>query len=95
MPGAHRNGDSRFCSATTIVQNQSTVYVNNKLWAVEGDPNSHGAGNLNAVTGAKNVYIENKKVIVAVGDTAEGDNQDHPKGSTNPSSSSGNVFAYG
>jgi hypothetical protein len=95
MPGAHRDSDSRACNAVTTVENQSTVYVNSKLWAVEGDPNSHGAGNLIAEFGAKNVYIEGKKIIVALGDDAEGDNQEHPKGTTKPTSSSGNVFAYG
>ena len=95
MPGAHRNGDSRFCGAKTTVLNQSTVFVNSKLWAVEGDPETHGNGNLDAVYGAKNVYIEGKKVIVALGDEGEADDQEHPKGATNPSQSSTNVFAYG
>jgi uncharacterized Zn-binding protein involved in type VI secretion len=38
----HRNGDSRACGASTTVTGQSTVYVNNKLVAVQNDPNSHG-----------------------------------------------------
>ena len=37
MPGAHRDRDRRFCGAKTIVTGQSSVLVNNKLWAVEGD----------------------------------------------------------
>jgi hypothetical protein len=94
MPGAHRNTDSRFCGAATIVQNQSTVYVNDLLWAVNGDPNNHGAGNLNAVFGELNIYIEDILIIVAVGDEAAGDNFLHPTGSTNPSGSSTDVFAY-
>lgn len=94
MPGAHRDTDSRDCGASTTVTNQSTVYVNSKLWAVQGDPNDHGGGALEAVYGAKNVYIEGKLVIVAVGDDAAPDAL-HPKPLTKPASSSGNVFAYG
>jgi len=94
MPGAHRDTDSRFCRAATIVQNQSTVYVNDLLWAVNGDPNNHGAGNLNAVFGELNIYIEDKLIIVAVGDEADRDNYNHPTGPTNPSGSSSDVFAY-
>ena len=95
MPGAHRDGDSRFCGATTIVQGQGTVTVNGKLWAVEGDPESHIHGNLVAVTGAKNVYINGKLVIVAVGDVAGSDEEGHPGPPTDPQDSSGDVFAYG
>lgn len=95
MPGAHRNSDSRFCGAVTTVENQSTVFVNSRLWAVEGDPNSHRIGNLIAKYGARNVYIEGKRVIVAIGDEASTDLAGHSTGATNPSSSSSNVFAYG
>tara|TARA_Y100000389_G_scaffold180374_1_gene195134 strand:+ start:394 stop:681 length:288 start_codon:yes stop_codon:yes gene_type:complete len=94
MPGAHRDTDSRFCTAVTIVQNQSTVYVNDLLWGVNGDPNNHGAGNLIAEFGELNIYIEDKLIIVAVGDKAAGDNFLHPTGPTNPSGSSSDVFAY-
>ncbi len=94
MPGAHRNSDSRFCGASTTVTNQSTVFVNGRLWAVEGDKNTHGNGDLISVYGARNVYIEGKRVIVSVGDEADPDLAEHPTGPTNPSSSSGNVFAY-
>lgn len=93
MPGAHRNGDVRFCGAATIVQGQSTVFVNGKLWAVEGDPNTHGDGQLVAVTGTT-VFIEGKKVIVAVGDTAVPDDAGHSPTLVDPEDSSGNVFAY-
>lgn len=94
MPGCHRNGDSRFCGADTIVQNQSTVFVNNKLWAVEGDPEHHGEGRLIAVYGAKNVYINNKLVICAVGDKAGGDLAGHPAPPTDPSQASGDTYVY-
>lgn len=70
MPkGAHRHSDTRACGATTIVIGQSTVYVNNLLWAVEGDIDTHCApkGPLLPVYGAKNIYIEGKKIIVGEG----------------------------
>lgn len=60
---AHRDTDLRVCGATTVVIEQSSVYVNGKLWAVDGDPNSHGDGILLA-TLANEVYINNKKVCL-------------------------------
>ena len=48
MPAIHRNTDPRACGATTIVSGQSTVYANDKLISVNGDPNSHGGGALAA-----------------------------------------------
>lgn len=95
MPGMHRNGDARFCGASTIVSLQSTVFTNGVLQAVQGDPNSHGDGQLVAQYGSLNVYVEGKLVIVAVGDTALTDDLFHPPGQTDPSTSSPNVFAYG
>jgi hypothetical protein len=95
MPGAHRENDTRFCSATTIVTEQSTVYVNNKLWAVEGDQNSHGNGQLIAEYGAKNIYVENKLIICAVGDKAEPDDLGHPAPPTDPQTSSSDTIVYG
>lgn len=98
MPRAHRDNDERFCGAKTIVNGQSSVYVNNKLWAVEGDIDDHcGMGELIAVVG-RTIYIENKLIICAVGDTAEPDLEDciviHPKGATAPKNGSPNTFAY-
>lgn len=70
MPyGAHRAGDSRTCSGLTIVTKQTTVFVNNRLWAVEGDENNHGDGALVPVTG-DTVFVENKLVIVHGPDNA-------------------------
>ena len=69
---AHRNGDLRTCGASTIVTNQSTVFVNNRLWAVEGDKNSHGNGDLIPVTGTT-IFVENKLVIVHGPDSASAD----------------------
>lgn len=94
MPGAHRHGDSRFCGATTVVEGQGTVFVNGKLWAVENDPNTHNEGRLIAVTGST-VFINGKKVIVAIGDTATVDDAGHSPSEVDPQAKSTNVFAYG
>ena len=94
MPGAHRNGDLRFCGAHTIVEGQGTVRVNGKLWAVNNDPEDHGEGRLEAVYGAKNVRINGKLVICAVGDIAGGDLLGHPLPPTDPKQASGDVFVY-
>jgi uncharacterized Zn-binding protein involved in type VI secretion len=91
MPAAHRDHDHRSCGAETEVTGQSTVYVNGKLWAVEGDKCSHGDGDLQATTGAKNVYINGKHVIVAPGDQALPDDVPH---NPPPIDGSGNVNAY-
>lgn len=94
MPGAHRNGDLRKCGASNIVQGQSTVFVNGRLWSVDNDPNSHGAGHNKPVTG-HTVFCEGKEVIVALGDTCyDIDGELHPPGQDDPEESSGNVFAY-
>lgn len=45
MPAAHRHGDLRVCGATTVVA-QQFCKVNGKLWAVDGDVNTHGDGQL-------------------------------------------------
>jgi len=95
MPGVHRHGDLRFCGATTMATGQSTVKVEGKLVAVEGDQNSHGAGALEAVYGNGSVKIGNKKVIVAVGDKAAKDNKRHPAPPTDPKGRSSTVIIYG
>lgn len=94
MPGAHREKDSRFCGAETTVNGQSTVYVNSKLWSVEGDKCSHGHGDLKSVVG-NTVKINGKKVICAVGDHATDDNKDHHPPETYPKGKSDNVNVYG
>jgi len=71
MVDVHRNGDSRACGATTVVSGQGFVYVDGELWAVEGDPNSHGAGTLSAGQIAA-IYINGIRVI-GVGDSAGAD----------------------
>ena len=95
MPGAHRHRDARFCGAETIVEGQSTVFVNDKLWAVEDDPEDHGAGELVQVVQPRNVRAEGKRVICAIGDEAEADNFPHFPPLTHPEESSPDVFVYG
>lgn len=95
MPGAHRDEDTRFCGAKTIVVGQNSVHVNGKLWAVEGDPNTHGEGLLKAIYGVPCVTIEGKFVICAVGDAAEGDMREHSPGQTDPRGHSNQVLVYG
>ena len=68
----HRQGDARVCGATTVVSNQSTVFANDKLIAVNGDPNSHGAGNL--IAGSNNVFINGIAVVNHTPDGASADN---------------------
>ncbi len=93
MPGAHRDTDTRFCGAKTIAS-QTNVKVNGKPWAVDGDPSTHGAGNLIQVYGPGNVRIGGVKVICAVGDKASADNEFHPVPPTDPLGHSTNVFVY-
>lgn len=94
MPAAHRQDDPRFCGATTVVQNQSTVFVNGKLWAVKGTFNSHGEGALINTTG-DTVFVEGIPVIVHGPDNANPDElaispHDNPK----TAGGSPDVFAY-
>jgi uncharacterized Zn-binding protein involved in type VI secretion len=67
-----------------------------KLWAVEGDPNSHGDGELIADGDSSpgTVKINGKKVIVHKS-TAEPDNLGHPLPPTDTAEGSGTVFCYG
>lgn len=83
MPSVHRQDDLRACGATTIVSGQSTVKAGGKLVAVVGDKNSHGEGAF--TNNGRKVFINGKRVI-AVGDSAVGDNALHPAGSTDSSS---------
>ena len=64
MPPVHRNSDSRSCGATTTVVGQSTVFVNGLLVSVEGDPNTHGGGELDGSLNPGTILIEGKKLIV-------------------------------
>lgn len=97
MPAAHRHDDLRICGATTTVIGQSTVFVNDKLWSVDGDPNTHGDGAL-IPGGAPTVFINGKGVIV-LGDHANPDALCIPVGPPHcdpiPIGASGDVFAGG
>jgi len=62
MPQVHRNGDSRKCGASTNAVAHKNVYVNDQPISVDGDPNSHGGGSLNAQ--CKNVFVGNKLVVL-------------------------------
>jgi hypothetical protein len=90
---AHRHGDNRACGATTVVEGQSSLYVNNKLWAVDNDPNTHSNGNLKP--SGSSLYINNKLVIVHRPDIAKSaDQQDHDPVQTQTAEGSGDTFAY-
>ena len=91
MVQVHRNGDSRACGASTAVSGQGFVFVNGKLWSVEGDLNSHGGGSLSPGKIAA-IYINGKRVI-GVGDSAASDDLCIPEGGAHcaPSASSGDA----
>lgn len=100
MPGAHRHQDVRFCGATTIVTGQTAVVVNGRLWAVEGDRDTHcNQGALAAVYGPPKIVIQGKFIICGVGDIAASDKAGcvikHPTGATNPLGHSVDVLVYG
>jgi len=94
MPGVHRDGDSRICGAATKGTG-STVLINGKVCAVEGDLCDHGQGALEALYGSKNVYVGGKLIICATGDIAKADSLEHLPGETNPLGHSTNVIVYG
>lgn len=66
----HRIGDARSCGAATEEAGNDFVTVDGQLWAVDGDPDSHGDGGLNASID----WIEiNGKAIIIAGDGAGAD----------------------
>jgi hypothetical protein len=91
MVQVHRNGDSRACGASTVVSGQDFVFVDGELWAVDGDPNSHGGGSLSPGKIAA-IYINGKRVI-GVGDSAASDDLCIPLGAPHcsPNASSGDA----
>ncbi len=95
MPGVHRNSDARSCGAITTVTQQSTVFAEGLLCAVNGDPNDHGAGEL--IASGSTVFIEGKAIVI------EGDNSapdtfclivGPPHCNSQAVGKSGTVFAY-
>lgn len=97
MPQVHRDSDSRSCGAATTVTGQTSVFANGLLIAVQGDPNSHGGGNLDASINPGTVFIEGKELVV-VGSSAGADGYCPDPGGAHcsPSAASGSpdVFAF-
>lgn len=92
MPfGAHRQTDSRTCGGKTKVVGQSTVFVNNLLWAVKDDTIiTHSGGDL--IPTGTTVFVENKLVIVNTPDDAKPDSlctEDNPPEHCNPKTAQG------
>jgi hypothetical protein len=73
MPyGAHRQTDARVCGGKTKVVGQSTVFVNDKLWAVKDDVIlTHSGGEL--IPTGTTIFVENKLIIAHTPDQAKPD----------------------
>ena len=91
MSDVHLDGDLRVCGATTVVSGQGSVYVNGKLWAVQGDQNSHTDGQL--LASGTSVLIEGNMVIVHAPDQAADDVPGHGS-DTRTAEGSDNVSCY-
>lgn len=97
MPKAHRQDDGRFCGAKTIVQNQNSVTVNQKLWAIKDSINTDGGGNLHASPDGS-VTIHGIQVVVHRPEDADPDTkcpQAAPHCNPYTTEGSDNVTAYG
>ncbi len=92
MPKIHRHSDSRACGASTVVVGQSTVYANNLLVSVNGDPNSHGGGALSA--GSNQVYAGGILVVNHSPDDAAADALCPIPPHCGPSTASGSPDVY-
>lgn len=67
-----------------------------ELWAVKGDPNSHGGGELNADGNSSPQTVKiNGKFVIVHESTAAGDDLGHPLPPTDTAEGSGTVFCYG
>ena len=77
MPAAHRHGDARTCGATTVVA-QTFCKVNGRPWAVRGDVNSHGDGQL--INSQSFVKVGGVPVIINQPDDAAPDDLCPPLG---------------
>lgn len=101
MPAAHRENDKRSDStqSKTIVKGQNSVYVNDKLWAVEDDEETDGFGHLISRSPGT-IYIGDKKIIVEKIDDAKPDGRCGQQGADpehchpHPTEGSPNVFCY-
>ena len=61
---------------------------------MQDDPETHDDGQLVPVYGSLDVYVEDKLVIVAVGDKGRTDGAGHSSPDTDPQGCSGDVSAY-
>ena len=75
MPGVHLHGYARVCSATTIASAKRVYSDGGRLWAIDGDVNSHGAGGL--IAGSRRVFSNGELVVNHTPDLAVGDNAPH------------------
>ena len=71
MSQIHRNTDARVCGESTVVVGQNKVYANRLLVSVDGDPDTHGAGNL--IAACKNVFINGLMVVINAPNSASPD----------------------
>jgi len=91
----HRDTDSRVCGASTIVQGQSNVYVNNLLASVKGDPNSHKKGELLASVNDGTVFVNGKLLVLKGSDASPDKIGSKPHDKPKAVGASGDVFACG
>ena len=85
----HRHSDARVCGATTVVSGNTTVFANDLLVSVDGDPNSHG-GALSA--GSNHMYCHSTLVVNNTPDPAAPDLLGHPLPPTSTAGGSPNIF---
>lgn len=97
MGQVHRETDSRHCGAQTIVNGQSTFFVNGLKASVEGDLDTHNMQGALISQSPGSFFIEGKKVIVASMDRAAPDSIGlikHPFSPTDPKQGSNDMFMY-
>lgn len=94
MSGVHLNTQLRTCGAATTVIGQTSVFIEGKLCAVDGDPNTHGNGQL--IASGTFVTIEGKRVVVNKPDQAAPDNLCPVPGGPhcNPMTAEGSTFVF-
>ena len=61
MPGVHLNGYTRVCGAGTIATAKRVYSDGGKLWAINGDVNSHGGGAL--IAGSRRVFSNGQAIV--------------------------------
>ena len=88
MPAIHRNTDPRGCGASTIAVGQGTVFANQLLVSVNGDPNTHGGGSL--IAACRQVFAGGILVVNHTPDTSTPDAFPHSVSPT--AGGSPNVF---